>query len=62
MIHVGSLLSVVLVIAILGVVVWAIQTYVPMPAWAKGLISVVCILVVLLWLLQMVGGHGLIVR
>ena len=56
---ISTLLAVVIVIAIIGVCVWAIQTYVPMPPWAKGLITVVCVVAVLLWLLDLVGGHGL---
>jgi hypothetical protein len=53
-------LTIVIVIAIMGLIVYAIQTYVPMPAWAKGLISVVCVLFVLLWLLDIVQGHSLL--
>jgi len=52
----ATLLTIVIVLAIVGVIVWAIQTYVPMPPIFKGLISVIVIIAVLLWLLDFVGG------
>lgn len=53
-----NLFTILIVIAIVGVVVWFVQTYTPMPGWAKGLITAVCIIFALLWLLGVVTGHS----
>jgi hypothetical protein len=40
------------VIVILGVCLWLIQTYVPMAAPLKTLLTIVVVLVIVLWLLR----------
>lgn len=51
-----DLISLILVIAILGVIVWAVTTYLPMPPMFKNLIILVAVLVVALWLLGQLGA------
>jgi hypothetical protein len=53
-----SLLGLILLIAIVGLVVWLITTYIPMDPKFKTLIYVVAIVVLLLYLLQAFGLIG----
>ena len=57
--EIATLISVVIVLVILGVAVYLIETYVPMAAPFKVIIRVVVILGFLLWLLRLVGGWRL---
>ena len=50
-----SLLYVVLVLVVIGVVLWLINTYVPMAASIKKILNVVVIVVVIIWLLNAFG-------
>jgi len=51
-----SLISLVLVLIVIGVLLWFVETYVPMAAPLKTIIRVVVILAVLIWLLQVLLG------
>jgi hypothetical protein len=53
-----SLISVVLVLIIVGVVLWLINTYVPMASSIKTILNVVVVLFVLIWLLRVFGLIG----
>jgi len=53
-----SLIALVLVLVILGVGLYLINTYVPMAAPIKTIINVVVIIFVLIWLLEAVGLVG----
>ena len=44
-----------LVLAVIGVVVWLVTTYVPMPAQIKTLIIVVVVVLLVLWVIQLMG-------
>lgn len=50
-----GLLHTVLVIAVIGLIVWAITTWIPMPPMFKQIIYVVCAIFLILWLLRAVG-------
>lgn len=50
-----SLVTLILVLALVGFLVWLIQTFIPMDARIKNLLSVVVVVVLLLWVLQGVG-------
>jgi hypothetical protein len=50
-----SLITLIIVLALIGLLTWAIVTYVPMQANFKKLIIVVVIVVIILWLLQVFG-------
>jgi hypothetical protein len=52
-----TLVSIVIVLVIVGLVMWLINTYIPMAGGIKSLLNVVVFIVVLVWLLQ---GFGLI--
>ncbi len=51
------LLNVVLTLIIVGVVLWLINTYIPMQGTIKKILNVVVVIVVILWLLY---GFGVI--
>ena len=50
-----SLISIVLVLILVGVVLWLINTYVPMAGSIKTILNALVVIVVLLWLLQIFG-------
>jgi len=49
------LLQLVLVIIVVGVVLWLINSYVPMQATVKKILNAVVIIALVLWLLQVFG-------
>src|ERR1035438_8059517 len=52
-----SLVSVVLTLIIVGVLLWLINTYIPMQGAIKSIINIVVVIAVVLWLLY---GFGII--
>lgn len=50
-----SLITILLVILVVGVVVWAVQTYAPIPVAFKHLFSIVAIAAVVWWILVGTG-------
>lgn len=53
-----SLIGLVLVLAIIGLVAWAITTFIPMPGNIRTLIIVVCGIVAVLYVLSAFGILG----
>ena len=53
-----SLITVVVVLVVVGLVLWLINTYIPMDAKIKSILNVVVVIVVILWLLQTFGLLG----
>ena len=53
-----SLITVVVTLIVVGVVLWLINTYVPMDSKIKTILNVVVVIVVILWLLQGFGVLG----
>lgn len=51
------LLTVVLTLVVVGVVLWLINTYIPMQSTIKSILNVIVVIVVILWLLH---GFGII--
>lgn len=51
------LLTVVLTLIVVGVILWLINTYIPMQSTIKNIINIVVVIVVILWLLN---GFGVI--
>jgi hypothetical protein len=53
-----SLIGLILVLVIIGVGLYLINTYVPMAAPIKTILNVVVIIVVMIWLLSAIGVVG----
>jgi hypothetical protein len=51
-----DLITLILVIVIVGVVLWLINTYIPMPPQIKTVLNVVVAIVLLLWILGVLFG------
>jgi len=47
-----SLITVVLVLVVVGVILWLINTYIPMDRKIKNILNVVVVIIVVLWLLK----------
>lgn len=52
------LLQLVIVLVVVGVILWAINSYIPMQATIKKILNVVVVIVVVLWLLSVFGIMG----
>lgn len=54
-----SLISIVLTLIVVGVLLWVINSLIPMDAKVKQILNVVVVIVLILWLLQSFGllGH-----
>jgi len=50
-----SLITIVVVLVIVGVVLWLINTYIPMAASIKNILNVVVVVGVVIWLLSAFG-------
>lgn len=49
------LVSLIIIIAIIGVVMWAVNKYVPMPDNIRILLNIAVVVVLVIWLLGLVG-------
>ena len=52
-----TLVSIVVVLVVVGLLLWLINTYIPMAGGIKSVLNVVVFIVVAIWLLQ---GFGLV--
>ncbi len=53
-----SLIALVIVLVVVGVVLWLINTYIPMQSTIKKILNVVVVVAVVLWLLNAFGVIG----
>lgn len=53
-----SLIGIILTLVVVGVLLWLLNTYVPMDSKIKTIINVVVVIVVVVWLLQAFGVLG----
>ncbi|MGZ9140656.1 MAG: Thivi_2564 family membrane protein [Nitrospira sp.] len=53
-----SLISVVIVLIVVGVLLWAANTYMPMDDKIKTIMNIVVVIAVVLWLLNAFGALG----
>lgn len=53
-----DLISLVVTLAVVGLILWAINTLIPMDATIKKVINVIVLVFVCLWLLQVFGLLG----
>ncbi len=54
-IPVMPLLTILLVLIVVGVILWLVNTYIPMDRKIKSILNVVVVIVVIIWLLQAFG-------
>lgn len=52
------LINLVLVLVAVGVLLWLVNTYIPMDGKIKSILNIVVVIVVVLWLLQIFGVIG----
>jgi hypothetical protein len=50
-----SLLTIFLVLIVVGVILWLVNTYIPMDRKIKNILNAVVVIVVVIWLLQVFG-------
>jgi len=53
-----TLVGIVVVLVVVGLILWLINTYIPMAGSIKSLLNIVVFVVVLIWLLQVFGLIG----
>jgi hypothetical protein len=53
-----SLVSLIIMLVVVGVALWAINSYIPMAPSVKTILNVVVVLVLCVWLLQVFGLIG----
>lgn len=53
-----SLINVVITLAVVGVILWLINTYLPMDGKIKNILNIVVVIAVILWLLRAFGVLG----
>jgi hypothetical protein len=52
------LLTIVIVLIVVGVLLWLVNTYIPMDSKIKSILNAVVVICVILWLLQAFGIIG----
>jgi hypothetical protein len=54
------ILTILLVIVLVGVLLWAVNSFIPMDSKVRSILNVVVVILLILWLLQAFGlFHGL---
>jgi hypothetical protein len=53
-----SLVSIVITLVVVGVLLWLVNTYIPMDGKIKKIINIVVVVAVVLWLLNVFGVMG----
>jgi hypothetical protein len=52
------LLTVLIVLIVAGVILWFVNTYIPMQRTIKGILNAVVLIIVVIWLLNVFGVLG----
>ena len=52
------LINLVVVLIVVGVLLWLVNTYIPMDRRIKNILNIVVVIVVVIWLLQVFGVLG----
>ena len=52
------LINLVIVLLVIGVLLWLVNTYIPMDRKIKNILNIVVVIVVVIWLLQVFGILG----
>lgn len=53
-----TLLGLVITLIVIGVLLWLVNTYIPMDTKIKNILNIVVVIVVVLWLLSVFGVLG----
>ena len=53
-----NLIGLLVFIVILGLVLWLVNTQLPLPPWLKTVVNVIAVLCVIIWLLGFAGFGG----
>jgi hypothetical protein len=53
-----SLITILITLVVVGVVLWLINTYIPMDGKIKKILNVAVVIILILWLLSAVGVLG----
>ena len=53
-----SVYSILMSLIMVGVILWAINTYIPMDGKIRSILNAVIVIMVLLWLLQVFSGYA----
>ena len=53
-----SLVTLVITLIVVGVLLWLVNTYIPMDGKIKKIINIVVVIVVIIWLLRVFGVWG----
>jgi hypothetical protein len=53
-----SLITIVVTLVVVGVLLWLVNTYIPMDGKIKKILNIVVVVVVVLWLLNVFGVWG----
>lgn len=56
--HIMSLISLIVAIVVVGLLLWAINSFIPMEERIKKILNVVVIIILILWILQAFGVWG----
>jgi hypothetical protein len=52
-----DLFSLIIILVIVGVVLWAINSFIPMQAQVKSILNVAVVIVLVIWLLSLFVGY-----
>ena len=52
------LLNILILLVVVGVILWLVNTYIPMDGKIKNILNVVVVIIVVIWLLQVFGILG----
>ena len=52
------ILTIVIVLIVVGVLLWLVNTYIPMQRTIKNILNAVVVIIVVIWLLQVFGVLG----
>ena len=52
------IISLILTLVVIGVLLWAVNTYIPMDAKIKQILNIVVVICVVIWLLNVFGVFG----
>ena len=56
--HIMPILTIIIVIVLVGLALWFVDTYIPMNSAVKRILQAVVVLVLIIWLLQVFGVLG----